>query len=325
MPEDISFAGRVAIVTGAGNGLGKEYALDIARRGGKVVVNDLGGSGAGVGASSSAADAVVAQIIAEGGEAVASHHSVATREGGEGIVATAMAAFGRVDICVCNAGFLRNNRFSDMTDVQFDAMIDVHLKGAFYVAQAAFREMRANGYGRFIFTGSASCLFGQPWQANYAAAKGGLVGLTHVIALEGEAHGIKANMVLPVAQTRLAEEIDEGPLEVESHANAIRSADYSGVNGRLTADFVKPLVVYLASEECAVTHSIYSASGGRYARVFIDVSEGWVSPPGNVPCRAEDIAANLATIEGRERLHQFRSVYSEFTAVSEATRRQYPG
>jgi NAD(P)-dependent dehydrogenase (short-subunit alcohol dehydrogenase family) len=161
----ISFDGRVAVVTGGGNGLGRDYCLNLAARGARVVVNDLGGTGAGQGASHGAADRVVEEIRAAGGQAVASHDSVATREGGAAIIATAMQAFGRVDIVINNAGFLRNNRFEDLSDEQIDAVMNVHLKGAFYVTQPAYRVMKDQGYGRILFTASASGLYGHPWLA----------------------------------------------------------------------------------------------------------------------------------------------------------------
>ena len=196
---EINFAGRVAIVTGAGNGLGRDYALELARRGAKILVNDLGGSASGVGASNSAAEQVVQEIRDLGGEAVASTHSVATRESGAAIVQTALDAWGKVDILISNAGFLRNNRFEDLTDEQIDPILDVHLKAAFYVGQPAYRAMRAQNYGRMLFTGSASAMFGHAWQANYAAGKAAMLGLSNVIAIEGSAYGINSNVILPTA------------------------------------------------------------------------------------------------------------------------------
>ena len=320
MTEPIRFDDRVAVITGAGNGLGRDYALEIAKRGGKVVVNDLGGSGSGVGASSSAADNVVAEIKAAGGEAVASYDSVATRQGGSAIIEAAMDAFGHIDICISNAGFLRNNRFEDLTDENIDAIIDVHLKGAFYVAQPAYREMRKQGYGRFIFTGSASAMFGHAWQANYAAAKGGLMGLSHVVAIEGSAYGIKSNLLLPTAQSRLANEMPDGFMEIPEFAKSVQEADYSAIEGRMTTDFNVPLAVYLASEKCQSTHGIYSSNGGRYSKVYIDVAQGWISPAGSVPARAEDIADHIGDISDRSVLYLPLTVYDEFNTVAAAAR-----
>lgn len=319
---ELRFDGRVAIITGAGNGLGKDYALELARRGAKVVVNDLGGSGAGQGASHSAADVVVEEIRDAGGEAVANYESVATRAGGEAIVQTALDAFGNVDICINNAGFLRNNRFEDLSDTQIDSILDVHLKGAFYVAQPAYRVMRQNGYGRFLFTGSASAMFGHAWQANYAAAKGGLMGLSHIVAIEGSAYGIKSNLLLPTAQSRLAQEMDAGFMEIPAFADAVQSADYTASADRVEVPFNTPLVVYLVSEQCTSTHGIFSANSGRYSQVRICAADGWVAPMGTTPPRAEDIATHFDEICDAAVYHEPLTVYDEFTAVAKAARRQ---
>ncbi len=184
MSESITFDGRVAVITGAGGGLGREYALELARRGARVVVNDLGGAMDGTGASSSAADVVVDEIKAAGGEAVANSDSVSSREGGESIIATALDAFGTVDIVVNNAGILRDRSFANMTLDEVDSVIDVHLRGGFHVAHPAFKVMKEKGYGRFVHASSASGLFGNFGQANYGAAKAGLAGLSNVLAVE---------------------------------------------------------------------------------------------------------------------------------------------
>ena len=320
--QEIRFDGRVAIITGAGNGLGRDYALELARRGAKVVVNDLGGSGAGQGQSHSAADLVVEEIKDAGGQAVASYDSVSSREGGAAIVQSALDAFGKVDICINNAGFLRNGRFEDLTDEQIDAIVDVHLKGAFYVAQPAYRAMRRNGYGRFLFTGSASAMFGHAWQANYAAAKGGLMGLSHVVAIEGSAYGVTSNLLLPTAQSRLAAEMDAGFMEIPAFAQSVQSADYAASAGRIETPFNTPLAVYLVSEKCTSTHGIYSANSGRYAKVRIIAADGWVAPIGPNPPAAEDIAAHFGDICDPSIYHEPLTVYDEFTAVAQAARRQ---
>jgi NAD(P)-dependent dehydrogenase (short-subunit alcohol dehydrogenase family) len=309
MADKIRFDGRVAIISGAGNGLGKDYALEMARRGAKVVVNDLGGTGAGHGASHSAADSVVAQIKDEGGQAVANYDSVASRSGGAAIVRAALEAFGKVDICISNAGFLTNNRFEDLTDENIDAIIDVHLKGAFYVAQPAYRVMRQNGYGH-------------AWQANYAAAKAGLMGLSHIVAIEGSAYGIKSNLLLPTAQSRLAAEMNDGFMEIPSFADSVRHADYAASAGRLELPFNTPLALYLVSEACEATHGIYSANSGRYARVRICAVDGWVAPMGTTPPTLEDIKENFAAISSAEIYHEPMTVYDEFTAVALAAKRQ---
>lgn len=322
MTDTLRFDGRVAVITGAGNGLGKDYALELARRGAKVVVNDLGGSGAGLGASSAAADLVVEEIRDAGGNAVANYDSVATRSGGAAIVQSALDAFGRIDICVNNAGFVRNARFEDLTDIHIDSMIDVHLKGAFYVSQPAYVAMRRNGYGRFLFTGSASAMFGHAWQANYAAAKGGVMGLSHVVALEGAAYGITSNLLLPTAQSRLAQEMDTGFMEIPTFAASVTGADYAASAERIEVPFNTPLAVYLVSEQCTSTHGIYSANSGRYAKVRICAADGWVAPMGSVPPPAEEIAANFGQICDASVCHELLTVYDEFTAVANAARRQ---
>jgi NAD(P)-dependent dehydrogenase (short-subunit alcohol dehydrogenase family) len=318
----IRFDGRVAIVTGAGNGLGRDYAIELAKRGAKVVVNDLGASGAGEGASHGPADAVVNAIRNAGGEAVASHDSVATRAGGAALVKTAIDAFGRVDIVINNAGFLRNNRFEDLTDGQIDSIIDVHLKAAFYVSQPAYKVMKANNYGRVIFTGSASAMFGHAWQANYAAAKGGLMGLSHIVAIEGSAYGIQSNLLLPNAHSRLADEMTTGFHEIPEFVKSIQNADFSAAEGRTIPEFNTPLVLWLVSERCKVTHGIFSQTGGRYAQIAIAAADGWVSPAGTTPPRPEDIAEHAEHIGNFDIWHRPLTVYDEFTVVSEATRRQ---
>ena len=319
---DIRFDGRVAIITGAGNGLGKDYALELARRGARIVVNDLGGSGSGQGASHNAADQVVQEIRDAGGEAVANYDSVSTREGGAAIVQSALDAFGKVDICINNAGFLRNNRFEDLTDSQIDAIIDVHLKGAFYVAQPAYRAMRESGYGRFLVTGSASAMFGHAWQANYAAAKGGLMGLSHIVAIEGSAYGITSNLLMPTAQSRLAAEMDAGFMEIPAFAKAVQSADYAASAERIEVPFNTPLAVYLVSEACTSTHGIYSQNSGRYAKVRILAADGWVAPMGASPPSVEDVATHWDRITDGSVAHEPLTVYEEFTAVAKAARGQ---
>ena len=265
MSDPITFDGRVAIVTGAGGGLGRTYALELARRGARVVVNDLGGAVDGTGASSSAADQVVSVIVEAGGEAIANYDSVSTEAGGAGIVRSAVDAFGKVDIVINNAGILRDKSFAKMTMAEMEAVIDVHLKGGFYVSSPAFQVMRDNGYGRFVFTSSASGLFGNFGQANYGAAKAGLVGLSNVIAIEGEKYNVRSNAIAPIAKTRMTEDL-LGPF-----------ADM------VAPDQVTPLVVYLCSEANEYTHEIFTVGGGRYGRVFIGTNTGWFAGTDEVP------------------------------------------
>jgi NAD(P)-dependent dehydrogenase (short-subunit alcohol dehydrogenase family) len=253
---DLGFDGKVAIITGAGGGLGRSHALELAKRGALIVVNDLGGSVDGVGGSEAAAQKVVDEITAAGGEAVANYDSVATPEGGESIVQTAIDAWGRVDIVINNAGILRDKAFHNMTPDLVDPVIDVHLRGAFNVTQPAWGRMREQGYGRVVNTSSGAGVFGNFGQTNYGAAKMGLVGLTRVLAVEGAKYNIKANAIAPVAKTRMTEDI-LGP-----------AAD------KLGPEFITPVVTYLAHEDCPVSGEIYSLGGGRVARVFIGVTPG---------------------------------------------------
>ncbi len=253
---DLGFDGKVAIITGAGGGLGREHALEFARRGARVVVNDLGGAVDGSGSSATAAERVVAEIEALGGEAVANADSVATPEGGKGIVQSAIDAFGRVDIVVNNAGILRDKTFHKMTDAEITAVIDVHLKGAFYVTQPAWELFREQGYGRVVNTSSNSGLAGNFGQANYGAAKMGLVGFTRVLAAEGAKYNIKVNAIAPVAKTRMTEDI------------------LGGMADQLDPKLVTPVVIYLAHEDCEQTGSVYSAAGGTIARYFIGLTQG---------------------------------------------------
>ena len=280
--DRIDFDGRAVIVTGAGNGLGRAHALDLGRRGACVVVNDFGVAVDGSGGSSDAADEVVAEIEASGGSAVPSYDSVATAEGGRAIVETAMSAFGRLDAVVNNAGILRNNSFGELTHEQLTGVLETHLLGAFYVSQPAFCVMRDAGYGRFVFTSSGSGLFGLTNQANYVAAKAGVAGLSSAVALEGAAHGIRSNVVAPVAvSTRMA---------------MMGGAATSGTEtpARLSEAAVAPMVVYLASKECAYSGSIFSAGGGRYARIMAASAPGWTASDG--PASPESVRDHLDEI-----------------------------
>ncbi len=254
---EIRFDGQVAIVTGAGGGLGRAYALELAKRGAKVVVNDLGGAPDGAGASPRPADAVVQEITAAGGEAVANYDSVATVEGSERIVQTALDHFGKVDILINNAGILRDKSFAKMTPEMWQAVLDVHLHGAYHVTRPAFITMREQGYGRIVMTTSASGLFGNFGQANYSAAKMGLVGLMNTLKLEGAKYDIKVNTVAPIAATRLSQELLPPDL-----------------TDKLKPEFVAPLVLYLCSKECTDSGLILNAGGGVFGRAAV------ISAPG---------------------------------------------
>ena len=297
----IDFEGQVVIVTGAGRGMGRLFALEFARRGASVVVNDLGGATGGGGGDPTVAEAVVEEIRAAGGVAVASAHSVATPEGGAAIVSTATDAFGRLDAVVSNAGIVGNTNFDEITVDQWRTMLSVHLDGAFYLSQPAFRVMKAQGYGRFVFMSSSAGMFGVPHQAHYAAAKAGVFGLKNIIAIEGAAHGILANNVLPWGYTRMI---------VEPNADRPEILDMP-LFQLMEPELVTPMVVYLASRACRASHQDYSAAAGRYARVFTAVGEGWLSEAGSRPT-ADDIAQHF------EAMSATGSFYAPFSASEEA-------
>ncbi|MDG2303176.1 MAG: SDR family oxidoreductase [Candidatus Binatia bacterium] len=296
---DIRFDGRVAVITGAGGGLGKTYALEFAKRGAKVVVNDLGGKADGTGKGSNMADQVVDEIKAAGGEAAANYDSVATPEGGESIIKTAVEAFGKVDVVVNNAGILRDRSFVKLSPQELELVIDVHLKGAFYVSQPAFRLMKDQRYGRFVFTSSAAGLLGNFGQSNYGAAKMGLVGLMHVLAVEGAKYDVKCNAIAPTARTRMTEEL-LGPL-----------ADY------LDPETVTPLVTYLCSEGCEYTHEVYSVGGGRFARMFIGLAQGWIAGKGEV-VSAEAVRDQIGKIRDPEGYTIPTGIGDEMKAIANA-------
>jgi NAD(P)-dependent dehydrogenase (short-subunit alcohol dehydrogenase family) len=279
--SEVRFDNRVAVITGGGGGLGKTYALELARRGAKVVVNDLGGAADGTGGSSSMADATVKEINEAGGVAVANYDSVATPESGEAIIKTALDNFGQVDIVINNAGILRDKTFVKLAPPDLKAILEVHLEGAFYVSQPAFRVMKERGYGRFIFTASTAGIFGNFGQTNYGAAKFGLVGLSNVLSIEGAKYNIKSNVIAPIANTRLTKEL-LGPL-----------AD------SLEPEQVTPLVCYLVSEECDITHEVFSVGGGKFARIFVAMAPGWAAGKGAKPS-VEEVRDHMDQIRNQE-------------------------
>ena len=301
--SDIRFDGRVAVITGAGGGLGKTYALDLASRGASIVVNDLGGSSDGTGGGSSMADATVKQITEAGGTAVANYDSVATPEGGKAIIQTALDEFGKVDILINNAGILRDKSFLKLEPKDLEAVVDVHLKGAFFVTQPAFASMKQNGFGRIVMASSGAGIFGNFGQSNYGAAKMGLVGLMNVLAVEGAKYDIKVNTIAPVAKTRLTEGL-LGPM-----AEALDPA------------FVTPLVTYLVSEKCELSHEIFDVGAGKYSRIFVGMTPGWTAPKGKVPA-AEDILENIDTIREQEGYIVPESIADETKAMLEAIKAQ---
>jgi len=250
---EIRFDNRVAIVTGAGGGLGRSHALLLASRGAKVVVNDLGGSVDGrASGGHTAADKVADEIKAAGGEAVANYDGVDSAEGAERIVKSAKDAFGKVDIVINNAGILRDVSFMKMTEEDWDKVLRVHLYGSMYVTKAAFPILRESSYGRLVFTTSAAGLYGNFGQANYSAAKLGIVGIAKTLAQEGAKYNIKSNVIAPVAKSRMTETI--------LPPNLLE---------KLKPELVSPLVAYLSSESCQETGQIYAVGGGYVSRVAI--------------------------------------------------------
>jgi len=275
---DIGYDGQVAIITGSGGGLGREHAIELARRGARVVVNDLGGSVTGEGHEDGPAHRTAQEINDLGGIAVADTNSVATPEGGAAIVQTAVDEFGTVDIVINNAGILRDKTFHNMTPELLNPVIDVHLRGAFYVTQPAYVIMREKGYGRIVNTSSNSGILGNFGQSNYGAAKMGLVGFTRVLANEGRKHNIKANAIAPVAKTRMTEEL------------------FGAAGDPLDPKLVTPVVAWLASSEVDVTGEVYSVAGGLVARFFIGLTPGFYKSDLTV----EDVRDNWTQIRDEE-------------------------
>ncbi|MGV0625659.1 SDR family oxidoreductase [Mycolicibacter minnesotensis] len=267
---------RVVVVTGAGGGLGREYALTLAREGACVVVNDLGGARDGTGAGHNMADQVVAEIKEAGGRAVANYDSVADADGAANIIKTAVDEFGKVDGVVSNAGILRDGTFHKMTSDNWDAVLQVHLYGGYNVVRAAWPHFREQGYGRVVVATSTSGLFGNFGQANYGAAKLGLVGMINTLAIEGAKYNIKANAIAPIAATRMTEDIL--PPEVLA---------------KLKPEYVAPVVAYLCTEEVAETGSVFIAGGGKVQRAALFENAGalFEDPPS-----VDDIAAQWSAI-----------------------------
>ena len=275
---DLRFDGRVAVVTGGGRGLGRSYAMLLASKGAKVVVNDPGGSLTGDGSDAAPADDVVREINAAGGQAVASTDSVATAAGGKAIVDAALEHYGRLDILIHNAGNVRRGSLKEMSYEDFDAVLDVHLRGAFNVVRPAFPVMCDAGYGRIVLTSSIGGLYGNHGVANYAAAKAGVIGLSNVAALEGAADGVTCNVIVPAAVTRMAAGID--------------TSAYPPMGPELVA----PVAGWLAHESCSVSGEVFVALAGRVARAVITESPGVYRPSWTV----EDVGEYLDAIRYME-------------------------
>lgn len=270
----LRFDDRVAVITGAGRGLGREYAMLLASRGAKVVVNDSGGPLSGAGSDTAPAQEVVDEILSAGGQAVACVESVATAAGGRAIIDCALESFGRLDVLVHNAGNVRRAALAEISHEDFQAVVDVHLFGAFHVVRAAFPVMIAANYGRIVLTSSIGGLYGNHDVANYAAAKAGTIGLANVAALEGEPHGITCNVIVPAAVTRMAEGLD--------------TSAYPPMGPELVA----PVVGWLAHESCSISGEMLAAIAGRVARVVVAETPGVYRPQWSI----EDVAADIEAI-----------------------------
>jgi NAD(P)-dependent dehydrogenase (short-subunit alcohol dehydrogenase family) len=292
----VRFDNRVAIVTGAGNGLGRSHALLLASRGAKVVVNDPGGAVDGKGGAHAPADKVVDEIKAAGGQAVVNYDSVADAKSAANIVKTAVDAFGTVDIVVNNAGVLRDKTFHNMTVDDFDFVVKVHFLGTAYVTHAAWPILRAKAYGRVVVTSSNSGIYGTFGQANYGGAKLAVVGFMNALRLEGQKYNIMMNALAPIAATRMTDSLMPAP-----------------VLEKLKPEFVSPMVAYLCSEQCQRTGDIWSAGGGTFARIEYREAEG-LRIAGRAPT-VEDVADNIEKIADVSASRVFRTSGEEVQAV----------
>jgi len=316
--ERMGFEGRVAVVTGAGGGLGRAFSLALAERGAAVVVNDLGGSTTGEGSSSEYADRVVDEIKSAGGKAVANYDTVATEAGGAAIIQEALDAFGRIDIVISNAGNQRNVPFGQLSAEDIEAVYAVHVKGAFFVVQPAYRRMVAQGYGRIVLVSSQSGIFGNPVRANYGSAKTAMIGLMNVIAQEAP-QGVAVNCLFPNA---MGGRLGGKPGDIRPDAEFLAAA---GERSRHFAEamdptFVAPMACHLASEACDTSQNMYSVLGGKYSRIFVGLTEGWIKP-GAEPPTVEELLAHLPEIDDRSRYDVPLSGLDEMDAVIAAKRR----
>lgn len=297
--EKILFDNRIAVITGAGSGLGRVYALELAKRGVKIIVNDLGGARDGSGSGSALpAEKVVEEIKNLGGEAVPNFDNVATVEGGKKVVKTAMDAFGRVDIVINNAGILRDKSFIKMEPDTWQSVLSVHLNGAYNVTKPAFSIMKENGYGRIVMTTSAAGLYGNFGQTNYSAAKMGIVGLMNSLKIEGEKYNIKVNTIAPIAASRLTEDILP-PDMLE----------------KMKPEFVSPLVIYLASEKCEDSGAIFNAGMGYYNKVAIMTGRTMQLCEDKNPPTPEIISDNWNRINSMEGAKEMKDMNSAVIAM----------
>ncbi len=273
----LRFDGRVVVITGGGRGLGRAYAELLGSLGAKVVVNDNGSVIKGDGADAGPAQEAVDVIKAAGGEAIVCTDSVATPQGGRAIIQVALDAFGRIDVLIHNAGNVRYGSIRELSDLDLDAVLDVHLKGAFHVVRAAMPHMCDAGYGRIVLTSSIGGIYGNSNCVNYAMAKSGMIGLSNVIALEGEAHNVKSNVIVPAAVTRMADGLD------------------TSMYPPMGPELVAPMVGWLAHENCSVSGEIYAAAAGRMAEIYIGETRGAFRPEWSV----DDVDTAIATIRDK--------------------------
>jgi len=287
---DRNFEGRVAVITGAGRGLGREYARLLGSKGAKVVVNDPGVSIKGEGGDAGPAQEVVREITALGGDAVACTESVATPEGGKAIIAAALDRYGRIDILIHNAGNVRYGSLEELTQEDFEAVVRVHLLGAFHVVRPAFPVMCNAGYGRIVLTSSIGGLYGTHNVVNYGVSKAGMIGLNNIVAIEGAGKGVKCNIIAPGAVTRLAEGLD--------------ISQYPPMGPELVA----PVVGWLAHESCSITGEMLISVGGRVARALIAETQGVYQPSWSI----DDVAERIDAIRDTDKLWMLAPVPSGY-------------
>ncbi len=303
MSSTLSFDGQVAVVTGSGRGLGRAYAVELARRGAAVVVNDVSGEHA---------REVAGEIEGAGGTALACEESVTTPEGAQAIVAAALERYGRLDALVNNAGFMRNAYVEQLAIEDFDAVLDVHLRGSFLVTRAAWPALRRAGEGRVVMTCSAGGLFAMQAECNYAAAKAGVYGLTKALSFEGREHGIRVNALLPMAGTRI-EAAQPVPDYERHYPEDVRAA----LAPRRHVRSVAPFVVYLASRACAVSGEAFSVGFGRFARVFVGETPGWIAPDESAVA-PEELATRIDEIRALDDFAVPTDIYDEVRFIASA-------